>query len=199
MNNELNRLQQLRIIVIIGITILLTIIIGARLYYLQIAKQNEYRNKIIKQSIRKIRIPAQRGKIFASNLEILADTKPEVNLMLYINEIRVGSRNKTIKHIVMLINEMAFLLNRENNITEKEIRRHLIQTPGLPLLVFKDLNSRELIITNEKILNSDCWALEIDSFRNYPYKDLAAHIIGYIGKQDASKADDKQQYSYYIM
>ena len=198
MNPETNRLQRIRIIIIICATILLTILIGARLYYLQIAKQNEYRNKIIKQSIRKIRIPALRGKIFASNLEILADTKPEINLMLYVNEIRLSSRSKTINHIAMLINEMAFILNRENTITEKEIRRHLIQTPGLPLTVFKNLNPKELIITNEKILNSDCWALEVDSFRIYPYKELAAHIIGYIGKQDASKADDQKQYSYYI-
>ena len=51
MNPETNRLQRIRIIIIICATILLTILIGARLYYLQIAKQNEYRNKIIKQSI----------------------------------------------------------------------------------------------------------------------------------------------------
>ncbi|MBR7126991.1 MAG: penicillin-binding protein 2 [Lentisphaeria bacterium] len=198
MDQLTNSKQKIRILVIIGIAIVLTMIIGGRLYSLQISQQSKYRDKIVKQSIRKIRIPGQRGKIFASDLQILADTKPEVNLLLYVNEIKLGSRNKNINHISMLLNEMAFLLNRENNITEKDVRRHLIQTPGLPMVAFKNLNSRELVIAYEKTANQEAWALEVDSFRSYPGKETASHIIGYVGKEDASKAEDKKEYSYYI-
>ncbi len=198
MDKNFNSIQQFSILFLIICCCLLTAIIAGKLYYLQIYKQNEYRDKIITQSIRKIRIPAQRGKIFTSDMYILADTNPEINLMLYPNELRIGSRDKTVTRISALINEMAFWLNRENKLTDKDIRRHLIQTPGLPITVFTNLTPKEMVVANEKALNSEIWALEVDSYRSYPHKSLAAHIIGYIGKQDVSKADDKKEYSYYI-
>lgn len=198
MDKLVDSLQKIRILIIIGAVLILTTVIGVRLYTLQISRQNEYHEKIIKQSIRKIRIPALRGKIYASDLQILADTKPEVNLLLYVNEIQLSTRAKTINHISMQLNEMAFLLNRENHITEKDIKRHLIQTPGLPMTAFTNLTPSELVIANEKLISSDGWALEVDSYRSYPHKNLAAHLIGYIGKQDVSKAVDKKEFSYYI-
>ena len=50
MDQLTNSKQKIRILVIIGIAIVLTMIIGGRLYSLQISQQSKYRDKIVKQS-----------------------------------------------------------------------------------------------------------------------------------------------------
>lgn len=198
MTNNINKQQQKRIIILLAILVTISFGVLLRLFALQVANQGEYDKKIIRQSIRKIRIPAKRGKIYTSNLEVLADTVPEINLSLYINEIRTTSRTRTINLVEQLISEMAVLLDRNSSISRNDIEKHIIRTPGLPLLVFKNLNVKELAITSNKINQSEGWALEVDSYRTYPRENIASHLIGYIGKGDNSKESDIKDFSYYI-
>ena len=187
-----------RRIVITGVILCcLTVLLGVKLFIKQ-ANFNSYNRKILHQSVRKIRIPARRGRIYSADQKVVADNRMIFNLLLYIHEIRRPSRAKTISAVEHSIIEMSNLLRRENKLTSKDIQRHLIQSPGLPLKIFSDLNEKERAIVNDYIADRQGWALEVDAVRTYPLKDWAPHLIGYTRKGDPAAAGDRKEFSYYI-
>lgn len=186
-----------RIIIIGAFLILLTVVLIVKLFCKQADFQG-YNSKILHQSVRKIRIPARRGRIYSADYKIIADNRMSFDLLLYIHEIRTPGRNSTIAKIENTITEMSLLLGRTNTITRKNIIRHLNWYPGLPLKVFSDLNEKERAIVNDHLADMPGWALEIDAVRSYPCGDWAAHLIGYTRKGDPAAAADRKDFSYYI-
>ena len=186
-----------RIFIIGIILILLTLVLAVKLFCKQ-ANFQGYNNKILHQSVRKIRIPARRGRIYSADYKVIADNRMIFDLLLYIHEIRRPGKEKTIEAVINEIIYMALLLGRENKFTRADIERHLNWYPGLPLKVFSDLNEKERAIINDHLADHRGWALEIDSVRVYPQKDWAAHLVGYTRKGDPADAADRKEFSYYI-
>lgn len=186
-----------RIIYIGGILILLSMVLTVKLFCKQ-TDFSRYDEKIFHQSVRKIRIPARRGRIYSADYKIVADNRMTFNLMLYIHEIRRPGRNATVDAVENALLDISLVLGRENKLTRKDIIRHLNWYPGLPLLVFSDLNERERAVVNDYISDHPGWGLDIDAVRVYPMKNWAPHIIGYTRKEETSDAADNKDFSYYI-
>ncbi|MGC8828443.1 MAG: penicillin-binding protein 2 [Verrucomicrobiia bacterium] len=64
----------------------LAILVGG-LWYFQVVKGKEFLEQQVAQSSRSVRIPAVRGKILDKNGEPLAESKPNYNLCLYLEEL----------------------------------------------------------------------------------------------------------------
>jgi len=105
----------LRILLIFLIFIVYYIVLESTLWQEQI-RQGAYYNKAIKnQSVRRIRIPAPRGRIISSDHYILADNVPVYNIVFHLNEMRrPGRARSTIKHIINSADKIASLIHREN-------------------------------------------------------------------------------------
>ena len=187
-----------RRIFIIGIIFVLLMSFPAIKLFRKQADFQGYNKKIFHQSVRKIRIPARRGRIYTADYKILADNRMIFDLLLYIHEIRANSKNKTVDKVENAITDMALRLGRESKITREDILRHLNWYPGLPLKVFSDLNEKERSVVNDLMSDLQGWALEIDAVRVYPYKNFAPHLIGYTRKADPASAADRKDFSYYI-
>ena len=187
-----------RRIIAIGIIFILLMSMPAIKLFRKQADFQGYNRKIFHQSVRKIRIPARRGRIYTADYKVVADNRMVFDLLLYIHEIRANGRNKTIDKVENAITDMALRLGRESSITRKDIERHLNWYPGLPLKVFSDLNEKERSIVNDLMSDLQGWALEIDAVRIYPYKNFAPHLIGYTRKADPASAADRKDFSYYI-
>ena len=186
-----------RILFVGTILILLTLALAVKLFCKQADFQG-YNSKILHQSVRKIRIPARRGRIYSADYKIIADNKMIFDLLLYIHEIRLPGRKRTIDAVLDAVTEMALLLGRENKFTRADIEKHLNWYPGLPLKVFSDLNEKERALINDYFADRRGWALEVDYVRVYPFKDWASHIIGYTRKGDPANAVDRKEFSYYM-
>lgn len=186
-----------RILIIGAVLVLLTALLSVKLFCKQVNFQG-YNRKILHQSVRKIRIPARRGRIYSAEHKVVADNRMIFNLLLYINEIRCPGRNATVDAVIDNIIEMANLLGRENKFSREDILRHLNWYPGLPLKVFDDLNEKERAVINDYLADRPGWALETDAVRTYPLKKWAAHLVGYTRKNDPQNADDRKEFSYYI-
>jgi len=126
--------------------ILGVLLIGARLFFLQIIKGNDYRNLSDNNRIKTIPIYAPRGIIFDRN------------------------------GIPLVFNTPGF---REN-------------------LKINGKDETKLIGNSEalKLLSEGKNNLEIDSLRNYPYKNAAAHVIGYIGQISEDELKQKKFTDY---
>ncbi len=190
--------EKLRIVLIgLGILSGFLLILG-KLYLEQIQSGEEHRERISRQSIRRIRIPARRGKIFTSDLKLLADNSAECNLLFYPEEMRQRRRSDTIQTILKSAETMAEAIGRPNPLNATRVERHLNTRPGLPLTVFKQLTPVEAARALETARTMRGVDIEPDESRSYPAGSFAAHLIGYTGIDSPQEAADREKFSYYI-
>jgi len=173
-------------------------VIALQLWNVQIRQGEDHRQRVSKQYARKIRIPAVRGRIFSADGRLLADNRPSYNILFHLSEMRQPGRgSKTVFFILDEYTRLAKAIGREPEITEKDIIAQL-GNPSLPMCVFRDLDPKELGRAAE--ISPDVPGLEIspEPMREYPERALASNIIGYVGQDDPSKAEDRSEFSFYI-
>ena len=188
-----------RVFVLAGIILVFVSILIIRLALIQISDNNTYSKSINTQSIRRIRIPAIRGRIISSDGHIIADSIPSYNIVFHLTEMRVyGTRNKSIDHIYKCAQEVADKIHKKLKLTKKNIIRQMNVKPAMPITVFSNLNQKELAIASE--ISPPIHGMEIIPIpmRHYPDGKAASNIIGYTGKEDSGSAPDRKKYSYYI-
>jgi len=194
-NSPLNRF---RIFIFSGVIAVLYILLIIRLGSLQVEGRSKYSKKIAIQSIRRVRIPASRGRLFSSDGKIIADNIPSYNIVFHLAEMRKFGRTKTVNYIYECAEKISKAINRKLELTKNDIIKQMNLKPAIPITVFNNLTNRELALASEytpPILGMEIIVLPV---RNYPYKGSACHIVGYTGKDDPGEASDRSDYSYYI-
>jgi len=173
-------------------------LLAIKLWQEQIKQGSTYRNKISKQSIRRIRIPAPRGKILTSDLHVLADNTPSYDVYLYFEEMRQNRRSKTITYIENALLQIDAILNLPKKITTINIKKHMNTRPGLPFKVARKINSRQIAKIFELSAKVKGLGIIPHSERIYPEGKIAAHVIGYTRPEDPKKASDRADFFYYL-
>ncbi|OGV38684.1 MAG: penicillin-binding protein 2 [Lentisphaerae bacterium GWF2_45_14] len=170
-----------------------------RLWEVQIKDGEEHRENISKQSIRSIRDPGVRGRIYSSDGKLLADNRPSYNVVFHLSEMRKpGRQAKTIKHILECAERIANVLKKPQPLTEKIVRHHINTKPGMTLSLFKNLTQKELAIVSELMPPVAGMEIKTEPVRLYPEGKKCAHVIGYVGREDPVKAEDKEDFFYYV-
>ncbi|MBQ9087189.1 MAG: hypothetical protein IJY46_00255 [Lentisphaeria bacterium] len=187
------RIVLLSLLILVAFTLLIL-----RAYYLQLHHGEEHRERIARQSIRRIRIPGWRGSIYSADGELLAGNRTVYDLVFYPEGMRTGGGiRRTIDSMYNAAKELAEVSGRKDFPDREEIRRHINNTPGMPLLVFRDLDPKERARILERSRNMKGLELQISAQRIYPGGQLAAHIIGYSRKAEANSAADREEFFYY--
>jgi len=152
----------------LGIFFVLAAIIIGRLGFLQILKHEYYQalaegqQKILETTI------GERGRVFFNNGEALAINKTGKYLFLSPREIKNKQETaKAISEILEMDEQMILIRTQKDNLFE---------------LIKHDLSDQEISALNE--LNLKGVYLEEETFRYYPQKDLAAHVIGFLSSDN---------------
>jgi penicillin-binding protein 2 len=187
-------------LLIFGLFILLAYsVLVIKLWHEQVSMGAAHRKRISRQSIRRIRTPALRGRIYSADGHILADNIPRYDLNFYLAEMRLsGRRSKTVKHILAIAAELATAIGRKSSLTKKRLIYHMNIKPGLPMTIFTNLNPKELGILHEIKHNYRGLEIAVRAQRRYPNHSLAAHLLGFTRKADPRKAQDRKQFFYYL-
>ncbi len=188
---------RVRLVIIAAIMLAGFSVLLFKLWYEQIHRGERYRKSITRQSVRRVRLPGMRGRIFTSDYLLLADNVPGYNLVFYLQEMRLNSRKRTIENIRYIAQKMANELNRPDSLSEEDIRRHIITQPGLPLVIFRNLSDIELARSYQLMPQMPGMGIEVATLRSYPQKDMASLTIGFTRPEDADDAPDRKDYSYY--
>ncbi|WP_071818443.1 penicillin-binding protein 2 [Prochlorococcus marinus] len=153
------------------ITSLSFILILIRLIFLQLLNHETYKKMSDENRIRLIATQPIRGRIIDKNGFILADSRLIYSLIIkpqYVNE-RLWQKYKS---------NISKLLNISSDALQKKYSDGL-ENNQFSITLLDDLKVEQVIKfqENEKMLNG----LEISSkiIRNYPYKNVASHVIGY--------------------
>ena len=164
---SLNR-QPLVIYLFTSFTFLLILI---RLIFLQLVNYENYKNMSDENRIRLIASQPIRGLITDKNGFILADSKIKYSLIIkpqYVTELD-WQKYKS---------KLSILLDTRSELLQKRYIDGL-KYNDLSITLLDDLTVDQIIKfkENEKLLNG----IEISNkvIRNYPYKTLASHVIGY--------------------
>lgn len=177
-----------------------------RLWWLQVAQASKYDESGAKQSLRSIRLPAARGKIYDRNGVCLVDNQPTFDLVLYLEDLRTrsgkrGSRKSktaTARLVEEEVQRVAKHIHYSIPIDTNAIRKHVDQLMPLPFTVAENLPEDAVArfsARNESIPSMD---LQIGAIRSYPYGSLAAHVLGYVGRTAFPPDEELHNYYYYM-
>ncbi|MBR2438704.1 MAG: hypothetical protein IKB25_00800 [Lentisphaeria bacterium] len=192
-------ISKIRIAIIAFFVFVLYAVLCIRLWQVQVLKGEDTKAKVSRQYIRKIRIPAIRGRILTSDGYPLADNRPSMDVVFHISEMRQpGPLGKTINFITANVEAVAKAIKRKEYPSRKDIAYHTSRTPGLPLTIFRDLTPQETAKAFEISATVPGMELVCDAIRIYPQGTMAGHLLGYVRQDDPGSADDRKNYSYYV-
>lgn len=168
------RLFRNRILVMAAFMLTLVSTVVYRYYDLQIVNYEEYATQSERNRVHVQPVAPTRGLIFDRNGELLADNKP--SFTLYVISSSQDELDATIDLLKSLIEVTP--LDLEKFYKAKKQRRHSLDPVPLRYRLTEEEIAR--LAVNQHLL--DGVEVNAELVRNYPYRDLFAHVIGYTGR-----------------
>ena len=175
-----------------------------RLWNLQVAQGTEYQRRLAKQSLRSVRLPGIRGRIFDRQGAALADNRPSYCVSLFLEEFRqTGGVQRTVDRVMEALYRLAETMDRPLQLGPQDVRLHLGRRTPLPLVAWRDLDASAVARFLERAEDFPGAALTVEPVRIYPQGASACHLLGYVGRADETKlpgaADDpEEKFHYYL-
>ena len=114
-DSEMMRIRLIFVIVVAGFVFL----IGA-LMREQVFRASKYRSSSERQSMRRVRISADRGRILDRNGTCLADNRPSYCIAVYVEELRQHGRwKRTVKKVMEVLDDAARRLDARARTAER--------------------------------------------------------------------------------
>jgi penicillin-binding protein 2 len=187
-------------------------VLAAGLFHVQVLSAHKFKVSQVSQSFRTVRMPAIRGQIRDRNDIALADNRPAYQVNLYLEELRPYFRSTYYRakagksyttaervrleqlsryHVVSnLVHAVGSTLDQTLTISEVDFRKHYSQRRALPLPVASDIEQEQLARFLEQSATLPGCDLEAQPARIYPYGSTAAHVLGYLRRDDRYSESD---------
>ena len=176
----------------------------SRLWSLQIAQTMEFQRRLSKQSLRSVRLPGIRGRIYDRTGAPLVENRPSYCLSLYLEELRrPGSVQRTVENIMDVLDRLAEVMDRPRQLQASDVRVHLNRRTPLPLVAWRDLDEEAVARFAEQSMAFPGVELTVEPVRVYPHGTTACHLLGYVGRADdlalPTNADGvAEKFHYYL-
>lgn len=154
-----------------SLVILLFLLLGARLAYLQVIQYEDYWHRAERNRFRIMPITAPRGEIFGSQGEELVTNRPGFTVSLV--DLGSGYSEETIASLGRLL-EME----------EEEIRERIrsqYYSRYMPIRLKTDVSPETVAVISERRLEMPGVLIEVQPIRNYVLGQFAPHLLGYLG------------------
>lgn len=188
------------------------------LWYVQVISFRQYAENQKAQSFRTVRIPAIRGKILDRHGVPLAENQPSYNISLYLEELREQfreewrrtrpagrvprsvrlslegqARYRVVSNIVL---QLGAALQQPVGVGFEQFIRHYTNQLALPMPVLSGISPAQLARFQEQPGNPPGLDLEVQPQRHYPLRTTAAHVVGYMVRDDSSAQDEDAFFNY---
>lgn len=153
--------------------LLIFLVLGARLWQLQIIQGSEFVLKAERNRISKITLVAPRGTILDRRRVPLVENRPSFDVLLYREDMK--NREETCRFLIEKLG-----ISRED--LEKQFSRN--KRTGLyhPFIVKEDVSMEDISIVEAHRQDHPEIKLGPEPRRLYHYGKLAAHVLGYLGE-----------------
>ncbi|PID36818.1 MAG: penicillin-binding protein 2, partial [Pseudomonadales bacterium] len=163
----------------------------ARYYHLQVSSHDKFKSQADSNRIKKISAPPSRGYIYDRNNLLLADNKA-----IYVATI-TPAEVEDPKQTLELLAPIFKLTDEEINKILVRIKRSSKKDKDEPLTIKIDLNETEVAQFSERKPFFKGVNVQSKLTRVYPYGELFAHVIGYVGRINDRELEklDKELYA----
>jgi penicillin-binding protein 2 len=175
------RVRLYAVIIVVLISILL-----ARMWYLQILRGDEFRDKALSNQTSSVRSPAPRGVIQDSQGRPLVTNAAQFTVIVSPPDLPKKKADKAL-----VFRRLAILLNQTEDQLTKIMRRSTGR-PSDPIVVAEGVDYHTLTRIAENHLYLPGVASRVEPVRKYPHGAMAAHLLGYIGQIDDKEIKDKE-------
>ncbi len=175
--SELREVQRRLTILKVGLLLGL-VLLGIRLWHLQIREGAYYRNLSDNNRTRSVLIEPARGLIYDRHGELLANNVPSFTLYITLED---------VKDREQLIAKLGDLIGLDADL----VRRKLAERGGklVPRKIKGGLTLREAALIESHRLDFPGVEIQAESQRNYPAGVIAAHLAGYVGEVSADQLE----------
>ena len=151
--------------------------LGLRLWSIQVTETDRYNAEAERNLVRVVPTPAPRGDIYDRNGELLAGTKASLAVVVDMALVEDDFAEALAQRLAAFLDEPASeILERFENANS-----------GAQLILAKDLTEQQALTLVEHREDFPGVAVIPQPVRSYPNEELAAQVLGYIGKP--SEAD----------
>ena len=158
--------NRIKLVFIISSTLLLFVLI--KVFYIEVIEYNKLYDLANELWSRNLTVQADRGKILDRNGKVIVDNITTVGLYLVPTQIKDKEKVST---------ELSKILN----VSYDEMYKHVSKKTSIERVHPEGRNLSHEIADKIEALNFDGIYLLKESKRNYPYKEVLSHVIGYTG------------------
>ena len=169
------KLFQNRFNILIILLIILSSLLIARLYFLQVVSFNHFDTLSKTNRIKFISTPPRRGIIYDRNNTVLAD-----NASLYSIEINIEKKRNLPKIINAIKKEIGLSKEEIENFYEKKYKYSHYNS----IVLKSNLNEEEVAKILSIRYKYDGLDVTASLLRKYPYKEITHHVLGHVGYID---------------
>ncbi|MEG2597728.1 MAG: penicillin-binding transpeptidase domain-containing protein, partial [Oscillospiraceae bacterium] len=174
MAGTVTKKMKIRLIVLISVIAVALGWVICNLFYRSIVTGQELKVKASEQQLSDLTIPANRGTIYDTNMNILAQSATVWNVQLSpleINKYHDAAQREQI------VTDLSKLLELEAN----DVRKRLENTGSQYEIIKRKVekNTADAIIKLKKEKDYKGIYLEVDTKRYYPYENMASVVIGF--------------------
>ena len=166
----LNKKQTLRLQTLLGLCLVLFAILLGRMMYLQLWRGEYYTKQSDGNRLRQSRIIAPRGLVFDKDGKELVNNLPGYAVVL---QKQSDYKPETLEHISQLLDIPIVDIKKKI----KESRNYYE-----PILLKNNVSQEMVTKIEEQRRYMPEVMLSVQPIRNYPYKELAVHALGYVGE-----------------
>lgn len=163
--------------------ILFSALLVGNLFKLQVKNYDYYKNKVFDQITTTSPLRAERGKIYDSNMNILATTDTKWRIFISTRDIRKREKEDGVPYSKIISSGLGKILGlseesilnkiKNTNILDVTIKKSAKEEEYSSVLEFARKNSLENLIF-----------FEAQTSRYYPEGTLAAHVLGFTGSDN---------------
>ncbi|MDF1582164.1 MAG: penicillin-binding protein 2 [Methyloprofundus sp.] len=185
-----NRIFLSRAVILFAFMLLLVAGLVGRLVYLQVLGHKLYHNMATNNRIKVSSIPPTRGIIYDKHGQVLAENLAFYSLELIPDE--VPNMDETLQRL-----QLALSIPQEKIAAFNKQRKHYKHFDSIPLLL--QLNKTE--VAKFAVLRHTFPGVDIHArlLRHYPFAELTAHLVGYVGRINESELKTLPEAEYRSM
>jgi penicillin-binding protein 2 len=178
---------RLRIIGVISIS--LFVALGSRLWYLQVLNTTDAIEQVAENTKRYVNDPAPRGRILDVNGKVLVENKVVNIVTVDKTEWNRAFPKKKANERRAAITKLAVEISRSGRLAKVAEIERLIDNAGSigKATIATDVDRDLMLYIGERADEFPGVSIDSALVRDYPYGDLAAHVLGYVGRISAEE------------
>ncbi len=166
---------KMRMVVIHGLVIAILVVLGVRLYFLQVVRGEYYSERAENQRIRRLRIPAPRGAIFDRHGKLLVDSRSTYNILLAAEDMKGKDWN-------VLIAPLSDGLGLDPGLLRERLDEASRQAAFEEVTIKEGATPADIAWVEAHTLELPMLLVREQPQRRYPDGGTLAHVLGYVGE-----------------